>query len=195
MAIIFAMVWGQLCSDALMDNGSNSPFSPWQRRLHWLLALLLVAMLTLGFYSSTLVLDHPDKALVLRSHQVLGCMVLILGLVRFRARRPLHAMNYPSDISSGQQKLARWVQGLLYVLPILLPLLGMALTWFDPFLSPNTSRGGDISDQQADWADHLHTLHYFSAWLLVLLVPIHIVAALKHYVGANGRQWRQRMRW
>lgn len=178
-----------------MTNPSHSPWSPWQRRLHWFLALLLLVMLSLGFYSSTLLLSDPNKLLVLGVHQGLGCFVLLVGLVRLRARRPIQMMNYPDSMSRVQRRVARGVQAILYLLPIVLPLLGMMLTWLDPFLWPNTARGGNISDTQANGADLIHGLHYFGAWLLVLLISVHAIAGLSHLLGAKGKFWRQRIRW
>ncbi|MDX1626795.1 MAG: cytochrome b/b6 domain-containing protein [Wenzhouxiangellaceae bacterium] len=63
-----------------------------------------------------------------------------------------------------------------YVLMVGLPLMGLAVWLLDPHLGGPALLGPGLwPGRLADWA---HSVHYLAAWLLVMLLGLHVAAAL-----------------
>jgi cytochrome b561 len=93
--------------------------------LHWLMAVMVLAMLFIGIGMVSTV-SYRYHALI-GIHRLLGIAILLLGIVRLinRVRNPGPAL--PSHLSSLQRHAAQASQWLLYALLILMPLVGWGM--------------------------------------------------------------------
>ena len=150
------------------------------RLLHWLIAVLLVAVVALGLWLSGLGLFDSRQASVGLWHKSLGLLVVVLMLLRllWRWRRPaLVAVG-----SRLEQGGARLVQGLMYVLVfvagvsgyLLATGSGRALEWFGVLHVPSLFALG------SGMLDQVKQVHEAAAWLLVALTVLHVLAVFKH---------------
>ena len=150
------------------------------RLLHWLIAVLLVAVFALGLWLADLGLFDSRQAGVGLWHKSLGALVGVLMLLRllWRWRQPA----LPAIGSRLEQRLARLVQGGLYVLVVLAACSGYllatgsgrALEWFGVLHVPSLfSLGSGMLDQ-------VKQVHEAAAWLLVALTVLHVLAVCKH---------------
>lgn len=155
------------------------------RLLHWLIAVLLVAVFALGLWLSGLGLFDSRQASVGLWHKSLGLLVVVLMLLRllWRWRRPaLVAVG-----SRLEQGGARLVQGLMYVLVcvaggsgyLLATGSGRVLEWFGVLAIPSFVALGQGA------LERVHEVHITSVWLLAGLTGLHVLAVFKH-------QWVQR---
>jgi cytochrome b561 len=156
--------------------------------LHWLMAALIL----IGYLLGDQLEDLKDAARlsVLQWHVVIGLAVLLLLIPRLRLRRhPEPADWTPSD--RRERALRRVVHLALYAVLFLLPVTGTGiqatgrgLVLFDlvPF-------GGWYRWREAHLA--FETVHVALTNLLLVLVALHLAAALWHAViRRDGVLWR-----
>jgi cytochrome b561 len=160
-------------------------WSPWQRRLHWWVAGLLV--LTAGLAIAMVNLPMSQllaKFLAYQLHKSFGMLVLGLVLVRLalRALRPAPELT---GLTPAMRRLARWGQGGLYGLLVLVPMLGwlagqaaagpVPTTLFLVIPLPH------VLDPDPALYTWLRPLHQLCAYGLLALGAVHALLALKHH--------------
>lgn len=159
--------------------------------IHWLSALLIVALIGSGFCAAGTT-DLDAKALILSVHAPLGITILILTLGRiawwrFADRKPDPVAGVPK----WQERIGRSVHLLFYVV-----ILGMAASGIGMFI---LSGAGPIIFAGApgpvpDFHDFPPRVpHGLGARAMVLLLAVHAGAALfHHFVQKDGllrRMW------
>lgn len=169
-----------------MPDGGHDRFT---RTLHWLTVLLVAGAWTLGE-------DAEEGGARFALHAGFGLMVLALTLPRL-LWRGIHAIpSLPG--APRMQRAAGWAHGGLYVLLLAVPLLGAASVW---------ARGQALQvfgllqlpspwPSQGAAARVLEGAHEISANLLLLLVGLHVAAALLHqWVLRDDLMGRMRLPW
>ncbi len=147
--------------------------------LHWLMALLILAMLTLGHYMHDLKLS-PLKLQLYSYHKWAGVSLLLLAVLRIVWR----LTHKPPELvlPCWQQVASSSVHGLLYLLFIAMPLSGWLMSsakgiqtiWFGLIPLP------DMVEKNEALGHLLGKVHGSLSSLLLLLIGLHIAAALKH---------------
>lgn len=160
-----------------------APISPLDRRLHWLIALGILAMIPLGIASEEMA-KGPTRELVFNFHKSLGLMILVLATWRLGRRL---ADGFPEPVgrySLIERILAHAVHGLLLAVTVLAPVSGIArlvgrgrpLEVFGLTLIP----AGPGNELALSLARSFH-----SGPVLVLglgaLIALHVIGALKHH--------------
>jgi len=150
------------------------------RILHWIVALLVFFTwpmgLMIGFAKDEVKLDFY---LV---HESAGFLVFWFMLVRIGARFYHRA---PSLFGTTFERVAaRTVHGLIYIFLIVMPVSGFLATnahgfplqWFGaiPIWSP--------IDKSPAIAPTLSEIHEWSAWIILGLLALHIMAAIYHHL-------------
>lgn len=160
-----------------------------QRLLHWLIALLVLALLGVGMVFAFLEFDEIRATFGAQAtdalyayHKTFGILVLALMLLRLGLRLRLGAPPYRPPLSGLERIASRIVHGLLYLTLLAMPILGWLATaasdypvqFFDMRLP------APIGKDKALGAT-LFQLHALVGWLLLGLVVVHIGAALWHW--------------
>lgn len=162
------------------DSGWGWP----ARYLHWLMAILMIAQVTLGQYAHDLE-TSPQKLGLMMWHKSLGITLLLLAILRLGWALFNTRPSAPSGSGRWQRRAARASHMTLYGLMLAIPLSG----WLHnsaanvPFklyrLVPWPSLIGP-SEQLA---------HVFEEWheglvkALLALLAVHVGAALWHHFG------------
>ncbi len=146
--------------------------------LHWLIALLVVVMLIVGYF-----MDDWGISSIKNIHKLVGLLILLLVVARIvwvlNNDRPL----LPSTIGKFERILSRIVQGLLYISLIAMPLSGWAMVtafghfphigaWYIPM--PGIPIDVNLAYVFAD-------VHATTAVIIISLVSLHVLGALKHH--------------
>jgi len=152
------------------------------KSLHWLMALMIFGLLGLGFYMSGLPLS-PQKLKLYSWHKWAGVTVFLLTFLRlaWRATHPPPAM--PWQMSKLQQIAAHIGHVALYLLMLVIPLSGWLMSsakgyqtvWFGVLPIP------DLIPKNKELGDVLLGLHQSLNLLLIVLLLVHVAAALKHH--------------
>lgn len=151
--------------------------------LHWLIAVLILAMAWLGLTMGDLP-NGPDKIATYALHKSIGLSVLALAALRLLWRLYAGAPGAVAGTPRWQARIAGVTHVALYALLLALPLsgwllnsaAGFPLQWFGLFNLPALA-GRD---------EALHALaaqaHELLFWTLAGLVVLHAAAALYHHL-------------
>ena len=161
----------------------NTHYTVTAKGLHWLMALLIIGLLALGFYMSDLPLS-PEKLQFYSWHKWAGVTVFALVWLRLLWRVTHRPPAYPISMSGLQQALAHTVHLVLYVLMIVIPLSGWLMSsakgvqtvWFGVLPLP------DLIGRDKELGKQLAELHSALNIGLLLLIGGHAAAALFHHL-------------
>lgn len=150
---------------------------------HWLVFLLVVGMIISGFLMTD-VLAKSLKPQVYMIHKSFGLCILALMLIRISWMLINIRPQLPNHFPEWQRKLANSIHGLLYIALLAMPLSGWIMstasnhipTFFGWFAVPMPWM--PLSKPLAEFAGETHEI---LAWTIVVLVSLHILAALKHH--------------
>ncbi|AFL72239.1 cytochrome b [Thiocystis violascens] len=151
--------------------------------LHWLIAVVVVGLFALGLWMVDLTYYDTWYRRAPELHKGVGVLLLLTLLLRLGWRLINPVPRPEPDQSLIEQRLARLMHGLLYLLLFLVMTSGYlistadgrALDVFGLFSVPATLTG---LPNQADLAGEVHLV---LAIALVTLAAIHALAALKHH--------------
>ncbi len=158
--------------------------------LHWLTALAILAMLVMGWTMTSLKPGSLLQFSLYQWHKSVGMTVLALTVLRLLWRLGHHAPALP-DAMPPLEKLGAHLGHLgLYGLLFGLPLSGWAVVSTSPFNIPTVLYGvlplphltflADLADK--GWLNkQLQGLHELGVWFLLLLLAVHVGAALRHH--------------
>ena len=148
--------------------------------LHWATVTLIIGM----FVSAWLLLasDREHAAMLLTVHRSLGVVTWAVAIVRLAWRFSCaYLPPFPQNMSKVQRRLAKASEYGLYALLLFQPLTGLA---------QSVARGRHFTlfawqVPKAMAADKpltalFHQIHALSAWVLLGLIGLHILAALFH---------------
>ena len=156
------------------------PVSQW---LHWTIALLLVAIATIGVLMVEMP-NTPRKIEIYAIHKSLGLTILALVALRLAWRlyagRPAPVVRTPR----WQARVATLTHGALYLLLFAMPIsgwlfnsaAGYPLQWFGQFNLPA------LAGEDRGLRDLAGSAHEAGFWLLLTLVMVHAGAAFHHHV-------------
>jgi len=99
-------------------------FALQSRILHWLMAVMLLAMLFIGV---TMVASLGNYHRLIAIHRPLGIMILILAIIRLINRKFTTLPPFPPTMSPRERRVAELSERLLYTLMISLPLIGWGM--------------------------------------------------------------------
>lgn len=150
--------------------------------LHWLIALMLFGMFSLGLYMTELPLS-PTKLKLYSYHKWAGVTLFLLVLLRLGWRATHTPPSLPPGTPAWQARAAAAGHHLLYVLMIAAPLSGWLMSsakgfqtvWFGVLPLP------DLLDKNEALGDALLLVHRFLNYFFMAVVIGHVLAAVKHH--------------
>ena len=172
----------------------SAPYTRTAKSLHWLMAVLLIGLLALGFYMHDLPLS-PEKLKLYAWHKWAGVSAFLLVLVRLAWRIGHPPPALPASMSRPMQLAAHAGHGLLYVLLIAIPLTGWLMSsakgfqtvWFGVLPIP------DLLGKDKETGELLALVHKSLNLLFVAAILGHVGAALKHhFIDKDGLLDRMR---
>lgn len=147
---------------------------------HWLIFFLLLFMIIYGFFLESIPKDYQPIAYNI--HKLTGLTILTLMILR-----ALWALTNPKplppfDVPFWQQWAERLVHFLLYATIIVMPLAG----WIGAVAGGRPPHIGSLNislpiEQNKTLASTAFQIHNTIAIIIIVLVSIHILAALYHY--------------
>ena len=160
---------------------------------HWIIALLIVAMVSVGYYMTGLPRNTPERSFFFNLHKSIGLLTATVILLRI-VWRLRHAP--PSDapaLPPWQRTAARINHLFLYVCLLLMPASGYLGSSFGKFGvkffgMPLPHWGWEDKGLQ----DFFVGAHHLIAPIFIALIAVHTIAALYHAYrrdGVCGRIW------
>jgi len=150
------------------------------RALHWLMALMILAMLFIGVGMMSTASDA--RRWLYDLHKPLGVAILLLAALRLFVRLTTKAPPLPQDLPAIQKWAAHASHAVLYFLMFALPLVGWAMLSAGGY--PISLFGSvhlpPIAPLNAGLYAFLHAVHVSLALGLFVVVLAHLGAALMH---------------
>jgi len=162
--------------------GSPNSFDRVTRAIHWA-TLLLVTGAFAAVWIADPALVGPYVRPVIQVHRSLGLTVWALTIFRLAWRWWAHIPPLPADLPIMQKTAARTVEGLLYVLLLAQPAIGLLYT--NAYgLRVNLFFLGELPaliGRDRPLAAQLGNVHSFLGYSLLTLIGLHAAAALYHH--------------
>jgi cytochrome b561/polyisoprenoid-binding protein YceI len=167
-------------------------YSGTAKLLHWLIAAFVIALLSVGI-AMTRIGDLQLKYELYQLHKSMGVTVLGLMMLRVVWRLSVKPPTLPLHMAAWERSASNGTHALLYLLLLAMPLTGWAtvsaalppfnfptllytrIPWphipFIEQLTPETKKTVE---------PYLKNVHAAMGWTLLVLVGLHIAAALRH---------------
>lgn len=172
---------------------SSNRYDPVARVLHWLMALALLTMLLLGGGW----IAH-GSGLMPTIHVSAGFTLLALAILRLGWRLFHQPPALPASISATNKRLGAWLQAIMYLVMIAIPLTG----WFAFTEHVRRHLGVRMASLfdlvqiplLPDFGLNFHFAHRWLGRALLAIIALHVLAALKHQLIDKNSLLR-RMMW
>jgi len=168
-------------NDKINNKQQTTTYDKGYKWLHWLMAVLVLLMFlaTFGFAQAT---TDAEKIEMLMGHSSIGSVIFLLFVIRFSKRflfkspRPKHNLTPLTQTSVKVGHLT------LYLLLFFVPLTGylsakaheLPVYWFGQI------NLATITGYQQSSFELIRNLHQSGVQILILVVVVHIVAAVFH---------------
>jgi cytochrome b561 len=169
----------------IMAVDRNNRMHNWDavaKSFHWVLAVLILGQLILGQVAERARLS-PLKLDLFVWHKSIGVTILLLVIFRFAWRLTHPPPVAPTGTPAWETKLARIGHTLLYILMFAVPLTGWWIsdTSWIPFKAFWLIPVPDLMPANRELSELAAGVHGGLTKLLLLVVLIHIAAALRHH--------------
>ncbi|MDX3910164.1 MAG: cytochrome b/b6 domain-containing protein [Sphingobium sp.] len=168
----------------------RSRYSPVGIAFHWIMAILVMFQIGWGYYTSWLPAGG-DKLRSYEVHSMIGLPILLLAFARFGWRLMIPGPVNDADRQGLQTQIAYMMHYVFYIAFFGLPLSGWAM-WssiaepgplYLAGLVPWPQLPFDQLPLTMRWQvmDIAEDVHHILVIALLLIIPLHVGAALKHH--------------
>lgn len=150
--------------------------------LHWLVAALVLTMFGLGWYMSDLPLGQLKFDLY-QLHKSLGLTIFALVILRLAWRLSHTPPPLPARLPAWERTAARAAHALFYVLLLVQPLIGFLQSNAAnfPVVVWGTLPLPALIGSDEGLGETLIEVHEVVARVLLVLILLHVAAALRHH--------------
>jgi len=159
--------------------------------LHWLMALIVVAQVVVGFTFANMS-RGPVRGELFTLHKTLGATILVLALIRLGWRLMHPPPPFPTELARWERLASVWTHRAFYLLLIILPLTGLAAVSGGAAAEGKTSTlllGGIplplIPGISKDAGGQFGDVHVLLVLVTLALLLLHVAAALWHQLQRN----------
>ena len=176
-----------------MSEISTFTYTRLARGIHWLMAILIIGMLTLGWFMVANE-DEPGGDKYFMIHISIGVILFSLVFLRLIWRFNHPPGRLPAQLSHLQvrvSKISHWcLYGVMFLMPFV-GLMGILLNNDEAvFFGYQIPR---LITANQSLSELFFSFHTVIAWIFAGLISVHILAALKHlFINKDGvfqRMW------
>ena len=165
-----------------MFKNDAENYGSFSKLLHWLMAVLIIALLAVGFYMTGLDKEDPSRGQIYGMHKAFGVLTLMLVAIRIIWLRISPAPALPAVFTPKEKRVVSSVKGVLYVMMFLMPISGYVMSsaanrptsFFGLFDLPML-----IGENKA-LADVAHEAHELLAFVTIAFLLLHVAGTIKH---------------
>ncbi|AUT60435.1 MULTISPECIES: cytochrome b [Paraburkholderia] len=152
--------------------------------LHWLIALLIVCGFALGWVMTDIPGFTPTKLKYFSWHKWIGVTVFALVIIRILWRATHATPPMPSHMPKWQRGIAHLTHFLLYVLMVVIPVSGYLYSSAAnvPVVYLGLVPLPRLIAPDPHLKEVLKSVHIALNYTLLVLVVLHVLAALKHQI-------------
>ena len=167
-----------------MITSPASRYSPALRRLHWLMALLVLAAYLLIEQRGLFGRGTPQRAAMVQGHFWVGLSILLLAAWRLGLRLRSVVPPITPALPGWQAMPAKLLHVALYAFIVVMPLLGLATAWTDGkvlYLPFTDLAVPALLAPDKGLAHQLEDLHGTIGEVFYWVIGLHVLAALYHH--------------
>lgn len=172
----------------MLKNTKNN-YGKIARAFHWSIAILMIGMLFMGKFFGIFPLDWN----VMMFHKSTGLLILFLTSLRFIWKILSVKPAYSIEIPCWMRFVASFTHFILYLGLFFMPLSGWIMskleypiTFYNLFTLPHLTSSADKSLRH-----FAHEVHEIFPNILIVLITLHIVAALYHHFKMKDNTLRK----
>jgi cytochrome b561 len=184
MSSIDANIINEASVDAPRRDTEVTRYTPVAQLLHWLTALLMFAVIPVGWHMMMLARGNPHRETWYTVHKSIGLTILALAILRLGWRWCYPPPPLPGTMGSIERVAATFSHWLLYAILIFMPASGYLfsaagnhpIVWFDLITVPV------IVPQNPALASLGQALHLAGTWATYGLIILHVLGTTWHIV-------------
>lgn len=149
--------------------------------LHWLIAILLIGLLVLGFYMTALPISL-QKLKLYGWHKEYGFLALFLAIIRmsWRLMNVIPHLSLPWFEVWAARAVHLTFYGFMFAMPVtgwlITSAAGLPASFFGLFVLPN------LVAPNEEWRLLFQVIHQWIGYGLIVTIFLHASAAFKHHV-------------
>jgi cytochrome b561 len=175
-------------------SGNHDKYTNVGITLHWIIALGVLGQIALGWWMIEIP-KHPvgARAYWFNIHKSIGITLGVLIIIRIVWALTHRAPPLPAHIPAWQRMASRANHILLYACMIIMPLSGYLGSSFTKF--PIKYWGYTLPNwgwEAPAYKDICSNVHQIAVIIFMVLIGLHVLAALKHMIAGDGvarRMW------
>ena len=167
-----------------MITSTISRYDPGLRRLHWLMAVLVLAAYLLIEQRGLFARGTPQRAAMVQGHFWVGLSILLLAAWRIGLRLRGVVPPITPALPAWQVLPAKLLHLALYAFIVVMPLLGLATAWTDGkvlFVPFTDLAVPALLAPDEGLAHQLEDLHGTIGEIFYWVIGLHILAAVYHH--------------
>jgi len=164
--------------------------------LHWAMAGLILTALFMGWTMTEMAVS-PQRLKVYNWHKWVGVTVLLLAVVRLLWRLTHRTPPLAAAMPAWQRTGARLGHGLLYLLLFVMPVTGWVYSNYSgyPVVYLGKVPLPDLVERNRELAAVWLDVHVTLSIVLVVVVGLHVLAALHHQFIARDGTLQRMLAW
>jgi len=149
---------------------------------HWLIAFAVIGMLMLGFFMDVFPKGNI-RSEAINIHKLIGLTILCLVILRLTWALTNVKPPFPAGLPTWQRYAERIAHVLFYILLLTIPMAGWIMSTASGkaphFFHVSLPAPGILKNEKV--SDFFWTIHSKFAWVILVLIIIHALAALRHH--------------
>lgn len=170
-----------------MQKNTKDSFGFLMRFFHWLVGLMIIALLSVGFYMADLE-NSPDKFQLYGMHKAFGVTVLSLIILRLLWRLSNVMPDKVKEMPDWQYTGYKIGVFFMYVCMLGMPVSGILMSLYGGYgisVFGLFSINPFVTDLAL--ARFFHTIHHYAGYGFAALICIHSLMALYHHFIVKDR--------
>lgn len=170
-------------------------YTPTARRLHWLIAFLIVVQFPIGLYMTYRgyeMMGVNDKGEAVKgvwdgitdtlysSHKTIGLLILLLAILRLSYRLINGAPRPDPTVPAALTGVGHLLHWLMYLLLIAVPIGGYIAVSYGDYLNVFGVPLPAVTEKDTKVSEQVFEYHEAGAFALLTLIALHLAAALFH---------------
>jgi cytochrome b561 len=175
-----------------MLKNSATEFGLVSKTLHWLMAAIILTLIFVGIYMADLPTETAEQEQYafqfFNLHKSFGVIILALIVLRLVWMRSSPAPALPSAFAPKERVMVKALQGLLYLLMIVIPLSGylMSNAGGHPINFFGLGELPALIGENKAIGGLAHEVHEIMGWSILVLIVLHMAGAIKHRLKDKG---------
>lgn len=175
-----------------MLKNSATEYGLVSKSLHWLMAAIILGLFFVGIYMAELPKETAaEKQYAFQfynMHKSFGVIAMALIILRLVWLPSSPAPQLPSAFAPKERAVVKGLQGLLYLLMIVVPVSGavMSNAAGHPINFFGLGELPALIGKSESTAEFTHEVHEIMGWTILVLVVLHVAGAIKHRLKDKG---------